>query len=135
MTDIYLTENRRQAIVVRSLQLIDKYCRLLTSDSTQEPLEGKEMDAVQCILEYCHNEIQEQLKKCEFFAVLTDEETAAELASHSVSFITRAGTGTYCVFAKQAEEVLAEFQKLNICKTIQQALKTGKHVLLARHKQ
>lgn len=57
MTDIYLTENRRQAIVVRSLQLIDKYCRLLTSDSTQEPLEGKEMDAVQCILEYCHNEL------------------------------------------------------------------------------
>ena len=131
MIKIYLTDNERQAIVVRNLQIIDKYCCSLALESAMEPLGVKERNAVQCIHEYCQNELKTQLKKCEFFAKLSDKEAEAEFASHKDSFITRAATGTYCVFAeKQAEEVLAEFQRLNICKTIQKALKTGKNILL-----
>ncbi len=130
MTKIYLTDDKRQAVIVRNLLTIDIFNGLLTMGYIMPAVSEKETDAVQCIKKYCKKNLAERLKTCEFFAVLPSKEDDEETDSHNVSMITKATLGMLCVFADQAEMVLAELQRLGICKTIQEALKTGKHVLL-----
>lgn len=128
MTKIYLTDDKRQAVIVRDLMSIDVDIGLPTVGYLPS-VNDKEKEAIHCIKKYCKKNLAEQLKKCEFFANVSEKEEDEETASHNVSYITKATLGMLCVFADQAETVLAELQRLGICKTIQEALKTGKHVL------
>ena len=82
------------------------------------------------VIDYAKKHIKAQLKKCTKFASLSGKELAEESDTHDISMITKATLGTGCVLVEEAEMVLAELQRLGKCKTIQEALKTGKNVII-----
>ena len=132
MIKIYLSNEERTAIMVRNLIAIDTDCGLMDSGSGffVPATSSKEKEAVEVVLKYCKKNIAEQLKKCEFFANLPKEEDKVVSTIFKESMVAKATLGSCCVFADQAEMVLAELQRLDKCKTIQEALKTGKNVIL-----
>lgn len=130
MVKIYLTENTKLAMHVRDLIAVDAFSGLLTMGYIMPAINEKESDAIHCIQKYCRKKIAEQLNKCELFGQLSKKEEDEECDSHRISYITKVTTGMGCVLANEAESVLKELQRLNICITLQKALRTGKHAVI-----
>lgn len=130
MAELYLSEDKQATLMLRRLIAIDSYCGTMQMGFWMPQTEPKEKEAVSIVIEYAKKHIKEQLKKCTQFASLSDKELDEELNTHHVSMITKATLGTCCVLAEETEMVLAELQRLDKCKTIQEALKTGKNVIM-----
>lgn len=130
MAKLYLLEDRQTTLMLRRLIAIDSYCGTMQMGFRMPQTGSNEKEAVNIVIEYARKNIKEQLKKCTEFASLSDKEIAEESDTHDISMITKATLGTCCVLAEEAGIVLAELQRLGKCKTIQEALKTGKNVIM-----
>lgn len=130
MAKLYLSDDKQVTLMLRRLIAIDSYCGTMQMGYRMPQTESKEKEAVNIVIEYARKHIKEQLKKCTAFAALSNKEIAEESDTHDVSMVTKATLGTCCVLAEETELVLAELQRLEKCKTIQEALKTGKNVIM-----
>lgn len=131
MAKIYLCEDIQQTKLLRRLMSIDAFCSLMELGRRMPEINSKEKEAVKIILKYTAKNISEQLKKCEFFAKENSKEDDEESAVTKESMLLRATIGTCCILAgEEAEVTLNELQRLGKCKTLQEALKTGKNVIL-----
>ena len=130
MIRIYLTESAELEKYISNLEAAEIFGGLLTMGYIMPVVSVNEEVAMDNLRKYCRKKIAENLKKCEFFAELSKKEEEEKSASHNVSYITKATTGMGYVLADEAESVLQELQRLNICETLQKALKTGKHVVI-----
>ncbi len=130
MAKLYLSDDKQATLMLRRLIAIDSYCGTMQIGFRMPQTGSKEKEAVNIVIEYARRHIKEQLKKCTLFASLSNKEIAEESDTHDVSMITKATIGTCCVLSEEAEMVLAELQRLGKCKTIQEALKTGKNVIM-----
>ncbi len=130
MAKLYLSNDKQQTLLLKRLIAIDAFCGTMEMGYRMPVTNSKEKQAVKVVIDYCKKNIADALKKCEFFAKVSMNELEEESDTHDVSMTTKATLGTCCVLAEEAEMVLAELQKLDKCKTIQEALKTGKNVIL-----
>lgn len=130
MSKLYLSEDKQATLMLRRLIAIDSYCGTMQMGFRMPQTSSKEKEAVNIVIDYARKYIKEQLKKCTEFSFLSNKEIAEESDTHDVSMITKATLGTCCVLAEEAGFVLEELQRLGKCKTIQEALKTGKNVIM-----
>lgn len=134
MAKLYLTEDKRLAISIRDLLAIDINCGLLNMSYHLPTINFEEENAVALIQKYCKKNISELLKKCDFYATLTKTEESEESEAHKDSIILKSTIGNCCVLIKEAEMVLVELQRLDKCqmiqKALQEAIKTGRHLLI-----
>ena len=130
MSKLYLSEDRQTTLLLRRLIAIDSYCGTMQMGFRMPQTSSDEKEAVTIVIDYARKHIKEHLKKCIDFSSLSSKEIAEESDTHDVSMITKATLGTCCVLAEEASIVLEELQRLGKCKTIQEALKTGKNVIM-----
>ena len=130
MAKLYLSDDEQTTLMLRRLIAIDAFCGTMQMGFMMPKTEPIEKKAVNIVIEYATKHIKVQLKNCTKFASLSSKELAEESDTHDVSMITKATLGTGCVLAEEAVMVLAELQRLGKCKTIQEALKTGKNVIM-----
>lgn len=130
IANIYLSEDRQVVLMLRRLIALEVYCETMQMGFRMPQTTSKEIEAVSIVIDYARKHIKEQLKKCIKFSSLSDKEVTEESDTHDVSMIMKATLGTCCVLAEEADIVLKELQRLGKCKTIQEALKTGKNVIM-----
>lgn len=130
MPKLYLSNDKQQTLMLRRLMAIDAFCGTMEMGYRMPKVDVEEMKSVKIVIEYANRHIKEQLKSCEFFSKMSQKELDEQAACDKISMITKATIGTCCVLSEEAEMVLAELQRLGKCKTIQEALKTGKNVIM-----
>lgn len=130
MAKLYLSNDKQQALMLRRLTAIDAFCGTMEMGYRMPKADSEEMNSVKVVIKYANKHIKEELKNCEFFSKLSQKEVDEQSDCGAVSMIIKATIGTCCVLSEEAEMVLAELQRLDKCKTIQEALKTGKNVIM-----
>ena len=130
MVKIYLVDDKNQVRLLRDLNSIKARCGFMASGFRMPETTKEEQKAVEIVIKYCRNNIAKQLKTCKLFGKLSSIEDDEASKAQSKSPLIKVTIGTCCVFADEAEPVLAELQRLDMCKTIQGALKTGKNIFL-----
>ncbi len=130
MAKLYLSEDKQQTLMIRRLIAIDAFCGTMEMGYRMPKIDAEEKKSVKTVIEYANRNIKEQLKSCKLFSKISQKEVDEQSDCNGSSMITKATLGTCCVLAEETELVLAELQRLGKCKTIQDALKTGKNVIM-----
>ena len=131
MAKIYLCEDRKDALVLRRLYTIDAFCSLIEMGRNVPDVSNKEKEAARIILNYTNKNILKTLKRCKLYAKESSREDDEETAVIKESLLLKQTIGSCCILAgEEAEVTLYELEILSKCKTIQEALKTGKNIIL-----
>ncbi len=130
MAKLYLSNDKQQTLMLRRLIAIDAFCGTMEIGYRMPKVDAEEIKEVKTVINYANQHIKEQLKNCEAFSKISQKEIDEQSDCSKFSMIIKATLGTCCVLSEESDMVLAELQRLNKCKTIQEALKTGKNVIM-----
>lgn len=134
MIKIYFVENQEQAILLRKLNSIKARCGLMAHGYRMPETTCEEQKAALTVIEYCKKNIAIQLNSCKMMAKLSSTEDDETSKAQQLSPLVKVTLGSCCVLGDEAEKLLKELQELELCKTVQEALKealkTNKNLFL-----
>lgn len=128
MIKVYLIEDKKQVMLLRDLNSIKARCGSMACGYEMPQTTDEEQQAVNIVINYCKRNIALQLKNNKPFAKLSSNEDTEIVNAQKQSLLVKTTVGSCCVYDTDTEKVLAELKQLGLCKTVQEALKTGKHI-------
>ncbi len=131
MRKIYLCNDITQAKLLRKLIKIRSACILLKNDYRLPNLTNELRLNADSIYNYCNKNIATQLKNCELFDISTEQDDNERTKAYEKSIPLSQYLGSCCVLAgDEAEIVINELKRIDMCAKIQKALATGRSVLI-----